>query len=68
MILAIVRHIFKKKKLNRLSFQSWKWPEVFDDAQGQCGRTGDDYKKFMRQTGMGLGGTLEVTDSSLLFM
>lgn len=57
-----------KNKTKQISFQSWKWPEGFDDVQGQCDRTGDDYKKFMKQTGMGLEGTLEVTDSSLLFM
>lgn len=57
MILAIVKHRSKKNKTKQISFQSWKWPEGFDDTQEQCGKTGDDYKKFMRQTGMGLEGT-----------
>lgn len=39
-----------------------------DDALGQCDRTEDVYKKFMRQTLLELEGTLEVTESSLLFV
>lgn len=53
---------------NRFSFQLRKWPGGLDDAWGQCDRTEDDYKKFTRQTLLEWEGTLEVTESSLLFM
>lgn len=53
---------------NRFSFQSRKWPGGLDDAWGQCDRTKDDYKKFTRQMLLEWEGTLEVTESSLLFV